>query len=127
MAFVFRADDTNVGDWYSPPFRYFPFKPNRVFDILDRAADLSKERVVVVGGGGLGRTFFRSHLKKLKSKKRQYTLIAWGVGVDEIDERNKILKPENKYELFGDWFDNFDEVGIRAYSNQQKFRIDTNQ
>ena len=32
---IFRADDTNVGDWWSPPGRYFPFKPAPIFDILN--------------------------------------------------------------------------------------------
>jgi len=84
--------------------------------------DLTTEDIVIVGGGGLGTGFFRKHLDSLKRKDRPYKLIAWGVGVDNISDITKILDPQKEYELFGDWFDGFDEVGTRCFSEEQKYR-----
>ncbi len=122
MAFIFRTDNTNVGDWYCSPSRYFPFRLNKVYDILDIKMDVANERLVIVGGGGLGQKYFLKHIKRLSEKSRNYKLIAWGVGVDEIVDRNNVLDDANRYELYGEWFKDFDEIGIRVFSEDQKYR-----
>ena len=38
LHFLFRADKTNVGDWWCVPIRYFPFKPNNVGDITSTSS-----------------------------------------------------------------------------------------
>ncbi|HUJ02206.1 MAG TPA: hypothetical protein VLW75_01100 [Rhizomicrobium sp.] len=122
MASVFRADPDNVGDWWSAPFRWFPLRPSTVYDLIDARQDFADEKIVVVGGGGLGTSFFKAHIERLKRADRPYKLIAWGVGVDEVRERGAILDSGKDYELFGTWFDGFDDVGIRAFSENQKYR-----
>ena len=121
MAHVFRTDNTNIGDWYCPPFRYFPFKPSQVFDILDEQQKYLSEDIIILGGGSLGREFFEKYLNNLKTQDRKYTLIAWGVGVDEVIKHKQVLSSKENFELFGTWFDGFDEVGIRCYSEKQKY------
>ena len=121
---IHRLDNTNVGDWWSPPGRYFPFKPSPVVDIISSEQIPNNQGVYIVGGGGLGRPFFREHLEKLKRKERQYKLIAWGVGSD-IDENKEGVIPESlihNKDLLGDYFDGFDEIGTRVY-DQKKGRI----
>lgn len=122
MTHVFRADNTNVGDWFCPPFRYFPFRPAQAMDILAPAIDLAGAKVVIVGGGGLGTEFFAPYLRKLENPNRDYALVAWGVGIDQVSDRNAVLDPDGTYDLYGNWFESFDDVGIRVHSDQQKFR-----
>lgn len=122
MAFVFRADRTNVGDWWCLPFRYFPFKPASIYDIVGNMQGIESERMVIVGGGGLGTDFFRPRLNKLKMPGRKYKLVAWGVGVDEISDRARILDADTRYDLFGDWYADFDDVGIRCFGENQKYK-----
>jgi hypothetical protein len=62
---IHRLDNTNVGDWWSAPGRYFPFKPAPVVDIINSNQIPNNKRIYIVGGG-LGRPFFREHLEKLK-------------------------------------------------------------
>lgn len=120
---IFRIDNTNVGDWWSPPMRYFPFRPGPAYDLLDAEKILNNEKIVIVGGGGLGTQFFASHLDRIKNKSRSYKLIAWGVGVDNIVNTNgKPLDPNQSYDLYGTWFDDFDEVGTRVWGNHPRFK-----
>lgn len=116
MAFVYRMDDRNVGDHFCAPHLYFDFKPSLVRDIHDPGADYSGEKVVIVGGGGLGRKFFSRALGRLSARPRPYALIAWGVGADTvIDKTGKALDPRGGYDLFSPYFDGFDEVGTRSW------------
>ena len=66
LKFVFRPDKRNVGDWWSPPFRYFPFKPAQVIDILNPSNIFAQTDTIIMGGGGLGRESFRPYLNKIK-------------------------------------------------------------
>ena len=104
---IFRADKTNVGDWWAPPFRYFPFLSHRFEDLVDCTPDKDEEGVFIVGGGGLGRDGFRAHLDRLAQPERKYKLVAWGVGADLDDTIKDVASP------LGDYFDHFDEVGTR--------------
>lgn len=103
--------------------RYFPFKPGPTFEIVDAGQSCSGEKFVIVGGGGLGTHFFAPHLNRLTNKLRDYKLIAWGVGVDDVVDRSgTILDPCKEYDLHGRWFEDFDEVGTRVWGIHPKFR-----
>jgi len=103
--------------------RYFPFKPGPAFDILDATQNYANEKCVIVGGGGLGTHFFAQHLNRITDKSRKYKLIAWGVGVDNItDMSGNILDPGQEYDLHGQWFDDFDEIGTRVWSEHPRFK-----
>lgn len=123
MAYVHRIDGTNVGDLFCAPYLYMNVFSGPIFDILDSSMDVSGEKVVIVGGGGLGRKFFAKQLNKLKTPARTYKLIAWGVGADTVvDKTGASLDPAGEYDLFSDFFEGFDEVGIRSWSMDQRYR-----
>ena len=111
---VFRADATNAGDWWSPPFRHFPLRPADWFDILtpERIPNLAEP--CLVGGGGLGRENFRAAIRSLVRPDRRYPLIAWGVGADVAIDRSgaSVARPAD---LLGDYFSGFDRVGARVW------------
>ena len=119
LKFLFRADNTNVGDWWCPPFKYFPFRPGDVGDILDPSFSLKNTEILILGGGGIGADFFQPHLDRVKSAEIPTTIL-WGAGVDTITDKVKLLETENP-DLYGNFFDFFSEKGIRVYSEPQKF------
>ena len=120
IQFLFRIDKTNVGDWWCSPRRYFPFKPNNVGDITNVSIPLENVKTLIIGGGGIGSNFFKPHLDRIKEKNIQNTIL-WGAGVDVEVDKSKLLTSQ-ELELYGDYFDFFDEVGTRVYSSPQKFR-----
>ena len=119
LHFLFRADKTNVGDWWCTPIRYFPFKPSYVGDILNKSIPLDKIQTLIIGGGGIGSDFFKPYLQRIKKANIQNTIL-WGAGVDVKVDKTKLLKSD-EFDLYGDYFDFIDEVGIRVYSSPQKF------
>lgn len=123
MAHVYRIDEKNVGDFVCPPHLYFPFASQPVYDIRRGDIDVTNEKAVIVGGGGLGRSFFRKSLQNLARSDRNYALIAWGVGSDTvIDKTGKALDPDADYDLYSPYFKGFDEVGIRTSTEPQQYR-----
>lgn len=123
MAYVHRLDHSNVGDMFCTPHLYLNPFPGDVYDIFDNNLDLNKEKIIIVGGGGLGRKFFAKGLKKLADPQRTYKLVAWGVGADTVvDKSGAALDPAGKYDLYSNFFEGFDEVGIRSWSKDQRYR-----
>jgi hypothetical protein len=120
LKFLFRADETNVGDWWSPPFKYFPFKEAPVGDILDVNFSLTDTDILIIGGGGVGTEYFRPHLKRIANAKIKKTVL-WGGGVDTVVDQTKKLE-NSEYDLYGDFYDFIDIVGIRVFSTPQNFR-----
>ena len=120
LKFLFRADNTNVGDWWCPPFKYFPFKPAAIGDILDPQFTIDKSDILIMGGGGIGNEFFRPHLKRIEKLKAQTTIL-WGSGVDAVSDQTKLLTSKQA-DLYGDYFDFITEVGIRVFSSPQRFK-----
>ena len=120
LKFIFRADNTNVGDWWCPPFRYFPFKPSAIGDILNSEFEIKKTDTLIIGGGGIGSEFFEPHLERIKSLNAKSTIL-WGAGVDSFSDKSKTLE-NSKHDLYGSYFDFIDEVGIRVFSLPQNYR-----
>lgn len=75
---IYRVDKKNVGDWWSPPKLYFPFREPTAMDIRDATKIPDRAGLCIVGGGGLGNESFRPRLKELLRPDRKFKLIAWG-------------------------------------------------
>ena len=121
LHFIYRADMTNVGDWWSAPFRYFKFDNYIVHDLYDEIYDFNLNDIFIIGGGGLGRNNFIKYFKT-KDYLKCKNVIFWGVGVDSVVSINNIISIPNEYMLYGDYFSQFTDVGIRVFSNNQKFK-----
>lgn len=116
-ATIFRKDKTNVGDWWSPPERYFPFDVFKTHDLLDSEKITNQPTIYIVGGGGLGNESFLPHLKRLTQTNRRYKLIAWGVGADYQVDRNGLAPQPKNFNTLLNYFSSFDEVGTRIFSS----------
>lgn len=117
-----RADPTNAGDWWSVPAKFFPITGRTIRDVTNPQAIEASSRVVIVGGGGLGRPFFAEHLRRLTASPRSYMLIAWGVGADVVEDRTRLLQvDEAPTDPFGDYFNDFDLVGCRIDAPHPRF------
>ncbi len=116
MISIYRKDPKNVGDWWSPPHRYFPeIKPEEEIDLISIKKSFQSENLVIVGGGGLGRTAFRPHLDNLRHSDKSYRLVAWGVGTDLDCSPEESKSMQGKISLLGNFFEGFDLVGTRVY------------
>ena len=113
---MFRIDRKNVGDWWSPPFRYFPFSSHRQIDIRDIDRLPNEKGVIIFGGGGLGQPGFMPFIEKLTRPDRQYKLIAWGVGADTYTDRGTRMTEGRDMETLTSYLSEFDEIGTRIYS-----------
>ena len=112
---AYRVDPENVGDWWSPPHKYFNFSPTEIMDIKN-IKTTSQPNTIIIGGGGLGREDFRIYLQNLRSKFISSKLIGWGIGTDlpDYDEnrKNYLSGPD----LIGDYFDDFDILKTRVWT-----------
>lgn len=106
-----------MGDWWSPPFRYFPFTSQDQIDLKNVENFPNKEGIVVFGGGVLGQPGFRPYVQKLARPDRLYKLIAWGVGADTVTERSTRMVEGRGMENLTDFLQDFDEIGTRIYSD----------
>ena len=124
VSYIHRIDRNNVGDVFCAPYLYMGLKEGSVTDILEAKLDHAQEGIVIVGGGGLGRRSFSKQLAALATPERKYKLIAWGVGSDTVvDRAGGLLDPARKFDLYGPYFDQFDAVGIRSWSDKgQRFQ-----
>ncbi|TWF57156.1 polysaccharide pyruvyl transferase family protein [Neorhizobium alkalisoli] len=117
---LFRADSTNVGDWYCYPSRYFPFERSDFMDIYD--FDETRLGIdIIVGGGGLIANTFNPFLDKLASlKKAGGSLIAWGIG-ESLNVRvdGGVVLPYAS--TLPDYLKSFDLVGIRDYGTEYRW------
>ena len=110
---VFRRDPKNVGDWWSVPTKFFQLGGTEV-ELLDSAPMPEGAKLVVVGGGGLGRAnAFANALRRLDAPGRAYGLVAWGVGSDTVTEKLRLLPGPTDMDSLFPFFDMFDLVGTR--------------
>jgi hypothetical protein len=118
MISIYRKDPKNVGDWWSPPHRYFKeINPQEEIDLISTTKPLQTKDLVIVGGGGLGRTAFRPYLDNLSHPNKGYSLIAWGVGTDLDCSPEESKSMRGNISLLGNFFEGFDLVGTRVYDS----------
>lgn len=105
----FRRDDTNAGDWHSPPFRYFPELGDLTLE--STSDELPKERSIIICGGG-GLISPKKGFQKLRRFFGKHICIGWGLGENWIDLKSLgYLQPAPQ--TFPDFLSEFDLLGIR--------------
>jgi len=132
VANVFRADDTNVGDWHCAPFRYFDLG-RAYLDILDfepsteghdESVKALADRHVVLGGGGLMAKTFHPKLAHLAEQRpRLLSLVAWGIAESEYVDRSGGLVPPYPGPL-PDYMSAFDLIALRDTGGNLHSRVE---
>ena len=110
---LYRIDDTNIGDYYSSPARYFSF-PDCIAshrEILNIEPEDLRDKHVILGGGGLLDQWFMPAFRKIH-KSRPAKLVAWGVG-QQLD--NDHWYSQHHQFDYKSYLSTFDLVGIRDY------------
>lgn len=109
----FRIDQTNVGDWHSPPFRYF--KELGDLQIESVSDDMPKEKaIVVIGGGGLISP--KKGFMKIKRFLKNHICIGWGLGENWIDKKDHGYCSYQK-STFPKWLSGFSALGLRDHES----------
>ena len=132
------VDDTNVGDLFSSPLKYFEFPRSRTTNIDIRHLDQKLEKIgqqlqdgslgdydrlcFIVGGGGLLFPRFVKKFVALQQFKTQYQdqipiqLITWGVGqqIYRTDPDRQCYYQNFDY---SEYLQGFDLIGIRDFDH----------
>ena len=115
LRFVHRIDPRNVGDLFCGPYRYFPFRSHSLSDIFEFGAiprDLENE-IIVLGGGGLGKSTFDKHLANIFEGSNATKKITWGIGLNTFEDKNAVINDDQPIDLVQSYFKDFDLVGCR--------------
>ncbi|MGE0461996.1 MAG: methyltransferase domain-containing protein [Vicinamibacterales bacterium] len=113
---VFRADPTNVGDWFSAPSRHLPALAGAEIDIFKIRKPTAIEAAVIIGGGGLFAPVFNTRFEHLRFSAH-HPVVGWGLGenmrIDTragwVDEGPPTVPP---------WTDRCDLLGVRDYGGR---------
>jgi hypothetical protein len=117
ISHVFRRDETNVGDWYCLPARFFDFGESTTLDILDFKPEALGRHVVVGGGGLLAKTFHEPMRRLADCRPQLRTLVAWGVGESEhVDRQGGFVLPYAG--PMPAYLKQFDLVGLRDHGTE---------
>lgn len=91
IIFIYRKNTRNIGDLNSCPKSYFNiFKNCFSMDIMDLTSINLKNKIIIVGGGGLFQAFFQEKLKLLEELSENNTIVYWGVGIDNTAKEKPI-------------------------------------
>ncbi len=83
IIFVYRKNTRNIGDLSCCPKSYFEeFKNYPSIDILALKDIKLKNKIFIVGGGGLFQSFFYEKIKILEKLSKNNIVIYWGAGTD---------------------------------------------
>lgn len=104
-----KKTQTNIGDFFSNPSRYYDFGNCASFDLYDDIDINSND--VVVGGGGLIHKKFQNRIQQLFSKDCGNKIL-WGVGHNF--GRKHVTKSKDRV-IFPDWLDQVDALGVRDW------------
>jgi len=114
---IFRADPTNVGDWYCPPFRYLPlFSSHNIVDIFRIQNNSPLSYILLIGGGGLISPSF-PQLKTLVQIKNKVT-IGWGIGHNMLVDKKPLGYIPPCDLKFPDYVNDFDLLGVRDFTDK---------
>ena len=113
---IFRTDETNIGDSYSTPTKYFDLPGNQK-DIFKLEYDYTPphENVIYGGGGLIGQMRPMSHVLR-HQKSSNYRIYGWGLGEHMyicLDEQVQCIPPMNI--TYPGYIRSFDLLGIRDH------------
>lgn len=118
LCHIFRADNTNCGDWWSMPAHYFSFPSHdNVLDLSDIDDEMDIHGTVIIGGGGLIGPAF-SQIEKIIRRPNQIT-IGWGLGNNMIDEKK--IGYIDKTAPLPSYTEKFTLLGIRDYDTSYRW------
>lgn len=113
---VYRVDETNVGDAFCAPARYFDID-GAAHDIIGLDATTLRGMVVVGGGGLIAQTFAPMMTALAQARPGMAALVGWGIGESlNIDRKGGMVLPFAG-ELPG-YLDAFDLLGVRDYGTR---------
>ena len=117
MLNVFNFTLNNVGDFYSPPFRYFDLG-DEYLDIKANKLQTIQGKKLIVGGGAL-----TSAVKKLKLNKtfKSNYVITWGIGGDKRVTQDEVLEFQENEDHFGNTWDSCDIISTRVDYSKFKY------
>lgn len=103
----------NIGDLYCSPQLYFKeFRDYSVEEISDVKHRSYKNKILIIGGGGLLQEHFCSSIQHIMSLKETNHIVFWGLGLDNTPE-GKIFDTEI--------IQNADLIGVRDYNTQYQY------
>lgn len=117
------AAQTNVGDKYSCPVLYFPFRERLVADIFelrDKNIHQMPESVIVGGGGLLGPYFMEPFEVLMRNRAAIKKLIGWGMG-SNVHYRPEVGFQSEIDDLLPEFLKEFDLLGIRDFGTQYRW------
>ena len=117
---IYRMDQTNVGDWYCAPHRYFDLGTTNEIDVVS-VPPLPADDAVILGGGGLVAKTFHGHMQSIADQRPSLrALIAWGIGESEnVDRKGGFVAPFDG--TYPDYLKAFDLVGVRDYGTDYRW------
>lgn len=116
---VYRRDETNVGDAFCAPNRYFGINgPMQDILALDQP---NLSGVVIVGGGGLIAQTFASAMTALADcRPRLDALIGWGLGESlHVDRKGGMVMPFA--DALPEYLGAFDLLGVRDFGTPYRW------
>ncbi|BEU99984.1 hypothetical protein [Novosphingobium olei] len=116
---VYRRDETNVGDAFCAPSRYFDITgPEQDILELDQQG---LSGVVIVGGGGLiAQTFAPAMTALAECRPRLDALIGWGMGESlHVDRKGGMVMPFAG--ALPDYLGAYDLLGVRDFGTPYRW------
>ena len=105
IIFIHRKNTKNIGDLNCCPNKYFDelskYKSIDIMDLQNINIKI-KNKILIVGGGGLFQPYFEDAIKTLEKLSLENKIIYWGTGIDKNIQGETInLDFLNKSSLIG--------------------------
>ena len=103
IIFIHRKNTKNIGDLNCCPQKYFDeLSKYKSIDIMDLPNIKIKNKIFIVGGGGLFQPYFADAIKTIEKLSLDNEFIYWGTGIDKnIQEETINLDFLEKSSLIG--------------------------
>lgn len=92
---VWEKDTQNIGDLTCAPSLYFKELNKNSLNVgisLFTKKNHLKDKVIIIGGGGLLLSYFATSINNLLSLAHNNKVILWGIGFDNYIDENELIK-----------------------------------